>query len=196
MKTQQGSKGALPLLALILIVVLAVIIIILLINKDKPVSLVQNQKDSLTKTEYEQNTVRHYSALGSESSNERKSISSFIFLWLSDIENNNNIDKYYAGRVNYFGSGNVPRAQVLADKNKFYDKWDKIVFKVENLEVNNLYDDKYECIFDKYFEVSNYSNNKIYKGKVQSKIDVEKIQDEYYILTEKDLKIYYTDKNY
>lgn len=104
------------------------------------------------------------------------------------------ISKHYSSSINYYKFGTVSINTVMSDKRKFFNKWDNIILTPDIIKISMDGENKYVCIYDKYYKVSNFSG-KFYEGKVKGRLIFEKISNDWLVTTETDDYIYWTNKN-
>jgi ketosteroid isomerase-like protein len=107
-----------------------------------------------------------------------------------DIDGNLNL---YADAVDYYSAGRVNRARVRDDKQKAFEQYDSINFKISNMKVTpDASGEKATAVFDKEW---NFEGAEKYStGKVQQQLTLGKIGGRWLITGEKDLKTYYVEK--
>jgi ketosteroid isomerase-like protein len=107
-----------------------------------------------------------------------------------DLDENLN---QYADTVDYYNAGRVNQARVRDDKQRAFEQYDSINFKISNLKVTpDASGDKATVVFDKEW---NFEGAEKYSaGKVQQQLTLGKIGGRWLITGEKDLKIYYVEK--
>lgn len=118
-----------------------------------------------------------------------------IDVWIDSSENldlDGNLEQY-ADTVDYYIAGRVNRARVRADKQRAFDQYDLIKFKISNMQVTpDASGDKATAVFDKEWNFE--GENKFSSGKVQQQLTFEKVEGRWLITGEKDLKTYYVEK--
>ncbi|MGI8470540.1 MAG: hypothetical protein ACR2N3_19045 [Pyrinomonadaceae bacterium] len=117
--------------------------------------------------------------------------------WKDSSENrdiNAHLDNY-ADTVDYYRGGKVSVNKVRADKEKAYSDYDDIEINIDNVKI--MPDEtggKAVVILDKEW---NFQNDvKSNSGKVQQQLTFGKIGGRWLITGEKDLKVYYANKNH
>ena len=125
----------------------------------------------------------------------KKEVSDKIYSWKSAAEslNLNAYMNYYANTIDYYNKSGASASYVRNDKQKAFSKYDNIEINLSNMRVTpNASGDAATAVFDKEWTFEgeeSYSS-----GKVQSQIQLKKINDQWLITGEKDLKVYYVDK--
>lgn len=99
----------------------------------------------------------------------------------------------YADVVDYYKGGKVSRAKVRADKERAYNMYNSVTVNISNLKITpDPEGSKAVAVFDKEWVFEN--EEKVNEGKVMQELEFEKINNEWKITSEKDLKIYYVNK--
>lgn len=124
----------------------------------------------------------------------KASVSDRIDTWKSDGESLDleNYMQNYAPTVDYYNKKGITRAQVQTDKAKAFNLYDSINVKITNLSVKP--DDSGEtatAVFDKEWEFD--SEDKYSAGKVQQELKLKKVNNQWLITSERDLKLYYKE---
>lgn len=103
-----------------------------------------------------------------------------------------NLDQY-ADAVDYYKAGRISRSKVRADKQRAFDRFDSINFKISNMQVTpDASGEKATAVFDKEWTFE--GADKRSAGKVQQQLTLGKIGGRWLITSEKDLKTYYVEK--
>lgn len=124
----------------------------------------------------------------------KSNVSDRIDTWKSDGESLD-LESYmqnYAPTVDYYNRKGITRAQVQSDKEKAFNMYDSISVKITNLTVKP--DDSGEtatAVFDKEWEFE--SESKFSEGKVQQELKLKKVNNQWLIVSERDLKLYYKE---
>lgn len=124
----------------------------------------------------------------------KSSVSDRIDTWKSDGESLD-LEGYmqnYAPTVDYYNRKGITRAQVQSDKEKAFNMYDSISVKITNLTVKP--DDSGEtatAVFDKEWQFD--SEDKYSAGKVQQELKLKKVNNQWLIVSERDLKLYYKE---
>lgn len=124
----------------------------------------------------------------------KSNVSERIDTWKSDGESLD-LEGYmqnYAPTVDYYNRKGITRAQVQSDKEKAFNMYDSISVKITNLTVKP--DDSGEtatAVFDKEWEFE--SGDKYSEGKVQQELKLKKVNNQWLIVSERDLKLYYKE---
>jgi ketosteroid isomerase-like protein len=107
-----------------------------------------------------------------------------------DLDGNLN---QYADTVDYYAAGRVNLARVRDDKQRAFEQYDSIKFKISNMKVTpDASGEKAIAVFDK--EWSFEGAEKYSAGKVQQQLTLGKIGGRWLITGEKDLRTYYVEK--
>lgn len=115
--------------------------------------------------------------------------------WKDATENRNLEDHigYYAPTVDYYKGGKVGIEKVRSDRQKAFMAYDSMNIDIDDLKVTpNGSGDKATAVFVKKWTFE--GDNKYSSGKVQQQLELERINGQWLITGEKDLKIYYVDK--
>lgn len=124
----------------------------------------------------------------------KASVSERINNWKSDGESLD-LESYmqnYAPTVDYYNKKGATRAQVQSDKEKAFNQFDSVSVKITNLTVKP--DDSGEnatAVFDKEWQFD--SEDKYSAGKVQQELKLKKVNNQWLIVSERDLKLYYKE---
>lgn len=103
-----------------------------------------------------------------------------------------NLDQY-ADAVDYYKAGRINRTKIRADKQRAFDRFDSINFKISNMQVTpDASGEKATAVFDKEWTFE--GADKRSAGKVQQQLTLGKIGGRWLITGEKDLKTYYVEK--
>ncbi|MGI8787159.1 MAG: L,D-transpeptidase Cds6 family protein [Pyrinomonadaceae bacterium] len=113
-----------------------------------------------------------------------------------DASENFDMDEHlshYAPTVDYYKGGRVSVDKVRADKQRAYDQYDSIDINIDNLKVTpDGSGKKATAIFDKKWKFK--GDEKYSSGKVQQQLQLERVNGQWLITGEKDLKVYYVEK--
>lgn len=115
--------------------------------------------------------------------------------WTAATEslNLNTLMNYYADTVDYYNKAGVSANFIKSDKQRAFAAFSDISMDISNLRVTpNAAGDAATAVFDKEWTFEgeeSYSS-----GKVQSQLQLKKINDKWLITSEKDLRVYYLDK--
>ncbi len=114
--------------------------------------------------------------------------------WESASENldlDGNLSQY-ADTVDYYKGGRVSIGKVRADKQRAFEQYDSINFKITNIKVTpDASGEKATAVFDKEWTFE--GADKYSAGKVQQQMTLNKISGKWLITGEKDLKTYYVE---
>ncbi len=98
----------------------------------------------------------------------------------------------YAPTVDYYRGGRIGLAKVRADKQRAYAQFNSVTFNITNMKVTpDASGERASAIFDKQWTFE--GENKSSSGKVQQLLTLSKIDGEWKITGEKDLKVYYVE---
>jgi ketosteroid isomerase-like protein len=123
----------------------------------------------------------------------RRAVSQRVNSWKSAAESLN-IDNYmshYAGTVDYYNKKGASAATVRADKQRAFTTYSSMTITLSNMSVTpDASGDGATAVFDKewVFDGAKYS-----AGKVQTQLKLKKIDGQWLITGERDLKVYYTE---
>lgn len=125
----------------------------------------------------------------------QKEISKTIDSWKNAAEdlNENNYMSFYADRLDYYNKKNASVDFVRKDKVKAFTPYDDVDMDISNLSVVVENDgETATAVFDKKwnFEGEDQTSN----GKVQSELKFKKFDGKWKIISEKDLNVYYVNK--
>lgn len=119
-------------------------------------------------------------------------ISDLIDSWKSASESLNldaHISKY-ADTVDYYNKSKVGKNFVKSDKQKAYNKYNDIQINISNMKITlDAKGENATAVFDKAWHFEN--DERTSEGKVQSQLKLSKINGEWKITGEKDLKVYF-----
>ena len=105
----------------------------------------------------------------------------------------------YADTVDYYKGGKIGKSKIKANKEPAYKKYDSIAIDISNMKVTvDPTGEKATVTFDKEWDFSGVDkdgNESYTNGKVQQQIILNKFNGKWKIVSEKDLKVYYTDKS-
>ncbi len=122
----------------------------------------------------------------------KKDVGQRIDSWKSAAEARN-LDSYmsnYAGTINYYNKQGASAATVRSDKQRAFTMYDSIRMTLGNLTVTPApTGDRAIAVFDKEWNFS--SADKSSSGKVKQQLELKKINGQWLISGEKDLKLYY-----
>jgi hypothetical protein len=122
-----------------------------------------------------------------------RDVSQKISSWNAAAESRNLNDymSNYAGTVDYYNKKGASVASVRADKQRAFAAYDSIKFTLSNMNITPAAaGDTATAVFDKewVFQGAKYS-----AGKVQSQLKLKKVNGQWLITGERDLKVYYTE---
>jgi hypothetical protein len=122
----------------------------------------------------------------------RGDVKNVIEYWESSVTDHD-LDGHlanYAPTVDYYNGGKVSVAKVRADREKAFTKYDNLKNKITNLKIiPDETGEKAIAVFDKEWDFS--TSETFNTGKVQQQLTLGKINGEWLITGEKDLKVYY-----
>jgi ketosteroid isomerase-like protein len=122
----------------------------------------------------------------------KKEVSDVIYSWKSASESLNleaHISKY-ADTVDYFNKSKVNRNFIKSDRQKAYNKYQYIKIDLSNMSVTpDSTGENATAVFDKAWRFEN--DEKTSEGKVRSQLKLSKINGQWKITGEKDLKVYF-----
>ncbi len=123
----------------------------------------------------------------------KKDVSARVNTWKSAAEAHN-LDSYmsnYADTVDYYNKSRISRSTVRADKQRAFSTYDSLQITLSNMSVTpDASGDGATAVFDKewVFEGAKYS-----AGKVRAQLQLKKVNGQWLISGEKDLKLYYKE---
>lgn len=130
----------------------------------------------------------------------KKEAESVIYGWKSAAEAHNldtNLSNY-ADSVDYYKGGKIGKAKLKASKEPAYKRYDSIAIDISNMKVTvDPTGEKATVTFDKEWDFSGVDkdgNDVFNTGKVQQQLVLNKFNGKWKIVSEKDLKVYYSDK--
>jgi cell division protein FtsB len=124
----------------------------------------------------------------------RKEVSARINSWiaLTESRNINDYMNLYAGTVDYYNQKSVGAGSIRSDKQRAFNNFDSIEMNVSNLSVTpDASGERATAVFDKEWIFE--GEDKYSAGKVQSQLQLRKINGQWLITGERDLKVYYTE---
>ncbi|MCC6329659.1 MAG: hypothetical protein IT174_14175 [Acidobacteria bacterium] len=124
----------------------------------------------------------------------KKEIAVLIENWKDLIEGRNaeKLSRMYGEKVEYKDKNGVTGAELKAEMQKTFDAYSMIEIVISNLLIAvDAEGDAATALFDK--EWSYEASPKLNEGKSHTKLHFRKIGNEWSIVTEKDLKIYYIE---
>ena len=148
-------------------------------SSDSKILTEENPKISLEHIEEENST------------NVENRVLAILNSWIFDINNRNNIKKYYSENVNYYSWGIVSKSRLMTDKNSFYSMWDSFLITIENPEVRKISENIYNITYEKKASCSNNKTGKKYETKVKSILGLKRDGSNWLISEEIDELIYY-----
>lgn len=123
----------------------------------------------------------------------KRDVSQRVYSWKSAAEARN-LDSYmshYASTVDYYNKRGASVGFVRADKQRAFTSYDSIRITLSNMTVMpDASGDGATAVFDKewVFDGAKYS-----AGKVQTQLKLKKVNGQWLISGERDLKVYYTE---
>ena len=123
----------------------------------------------------------------------KKDVSARVNTWKSAAEAHN-LDSYmsnYADTVDYYNKSRISRSVVRSDKQRAFSTYDSLQITLSNMSVTpDASGDGATAVFDKewVFEGAKYS-----AGKVRAQLQLKKVNGQWLISGEKDLKLYYKE---
>ena len=124
----------------------------------------------------------------------KREVSQRINAWKSGTESGN-IDSFinlYADTLDYYyNKRGVSRSSIRSDKQNAFDKYPDIQINLTNLNITpDSSGEKATAVFDKEWV---FNGVKRFAGKAQSQLQFKKINGQWLITGERDLKVYYTE---
>ncbi len=124
----------------------------------------------------------------------KKDVSQRVYSWKSAAESHN-LDSYmsnYADTVNYYNKKGASVASVRSDKQRAFTMYDSLQVTISNLSITpDATGERATAVFDKEWDFS--GTDKYSSGKVKQQLELKKINGQWLIAGEKDLKLYYKD---
>lgn len=124
----------------------------------------------------------------------KKEVTQHINAWKASSEAHD-LDvhmQHYAEKVNYYNKNNVSRSIVKNDRSKAYEKYPVIKIFLSNMSFKlGAADESIIAEFDKEWLFQN--DQKKSTGKVKSQLKLSKINGQWKITSEKDLKVYFVN---
>ncbi|MCU1290635.1 MAG: hypothetical protein JWN60_2864 [Acidobacteria bacterium] len=121
-------------------------------------------------------------------------VSSVVDAWI-DLTESQDINAYmnlYAPTVDYYNRRGVSSGVIRGDKQRAFNEYNSISMTVSNVNVTpDASGERATAVFDKEWVFE--GQNKYSAGKVQSQLQLRKINDQWRITGERDLKVYYTE---
>lgn len=205
-KVPEGERSKRPntflavlLTVFIMLFISAVAVALWLYFENKKYETVQNTNATLTpspkasvKTSPTASNTNSTPAAAADPEQVKSEVQKKIFLWKSlsearDLESNL---QNYAEHVDYYLKKNASRDFIRDDKRKASSLYDSIRIDLTNLRIiPDPTGEKATAVFDKEWELS--GPGKFSAGKVQQQLQLEKIDGQWLITAEKDLKLYY-----
>lgn len=123
----------------------------------------------------------------------KKEVAKTIFTWKSTAESHD-LDSYmgnYADTVDYYLKKGASRAFVRSDKQKAFDIFDSISVDITNVSVTpGPTGQEASAVYDKEWV---FEGKKRSAGKVRQEMQFKRVNGEWLITSEKDIKVYYTE---
>lgn len=123
----------------------------------------------------------------------KKEVAKTIYTWKSTAESHD-LDSYmgnYADTVDYYLKKGASRAFVRSDKQRAFDVFDSISIEITNVTVTpGPAGQEASAVYDKEWE---FEGRKRSVGKVRQEMRFKKVNGEWLITAERDLKVYYTE---
>lgn len=125
----------------------------------------------------------------------KKDIENVIMDWKTaseDFDLETNISNY-ADTVDYYKGGKVNKSKIKQDKDKAYKLYDTINIKLSGIKITpDASGEKVTAVFNKEWDFAN--EERVNRGEVQQQIIFSKIGGKWKIVSEKDLKVLWTDR--
>lgn len=121
-----------------------------------------------------------------------REVSQRLFSWKSQAESLdlNSYMAHYAGTVDYYRKSGASSAFVRADKQRAFSRYSSIRVNLSNISVTtDASGQTASATFDKEWD---FQGNGSSAGKVRQLMRLAKINGQWYITAEKDLRVYYT----
>lgn len=124
----------------------------------------------------------------------KKEVSSRVNSWIA-LTKSRNISAYmnlYAPTVDYYNQRDISSSAIRSDKQRAFGNYDSIEMNISNLKVTpDSSGENATAVFDKEWVFEGDASYSA--GKVQSQLQMKKINGQWLITAERDLKVYYTE---
>ena len=159
-------------------------------NSPSPTATPRNQNDSNAV-----NTNSNSAPMPAVNAEQLKNeVSSRIDSWI-DLTESRNLNAYmnhYAGTVDYYNKKDVSASYIRSDKQRAFSDFDSIEMNVSNLNVKpDASGERATAEFDKEWVFD--GDEKYSAGKVRTQLQLKKVNGQWLIVGERDLKVYYTE---
>jgi hypothetical protein len=127
-----------------------------------------------------------------DESEARSEVSRTLMSWKSSTESLDLEENlaHYAGHVDYYKRNGASQAFIRADKLRAFSRYDSIDFKLTNISISvDQSGQEATATFDKEW---NFEGDQTSSGRVQQLLKLRKINGQWLITAEKDLKVYFT----
>ncbi|NNE68525.1 MAG: hypothetical protein HKN33_18300 [Pyrinomonadaceae bacterium] len=125
----------------------------------------------------------------------KKQVSDNIYQWkaLAESRSLSPYMRYYGPRVDYYRKSGASRVFVRNDKRKAFSKYSTIRIRISGMNVSVANDGKSaSATFDKEWLFANTGTKQT--GKVRSRLGFKKFDEDWKIVSERDIKVYYVNK--
>ena len=164
------------------------------VNKAEP-SPTPTPKTSPTATPEDENTQSSPTPANNADPEEvKKEVSRVVNTWKSQTESRSlaGYMSLYADTVDYYTKPNTSVGTVRNDKQRAFSRYNNIEMDISNMRVTpEGTGDRATAVFDKEWVFE--GENDYSAGKVQSQLQLRKINGEWKIVGERDLKVYYVE---
>jgi len=158
-------------------------------NSPSPTATPKNQLDANAA-----NAVESPAPVAVDVAQVKKEVSGRINSWIALTESRN-INEYmnlYAGTVDYYNGKGIGAGSIRSDKQRAFNEFDSIEMNISNLSITpDASGERATAVFDKEWVFE--GEEKYSAGKVQSQLQLRKINGQWLITGERDLKVYYTE---
>jgi len=158
-------------------------------NSPSPTATTKNQLDANAA-----NAVESPAPVAVDVAQVKKEVSGRINSWIALTESRN-INEYmnlYAGTVDYYNGKGIGAGSIRSDKQRAFNDFDSIEMNISNLSITpDASGERATAVFDKEWVFE--GEEKYSAGKVQSQLQLRKINGQWLITGERDLKVYYTE---
>jgi hypothetical protein len=124
----------------------------------------------------------------------RRDVSQRVNSWKSGTESRdvNSYINLYADTLDYYyNKRNVSRSSIRSDKQNAFNQYSDIQINLSNLNITpDSSGEKATAVFDKEWI---FNGTKRFAGKAQSQLQFKKVNGQWLITGERDLKVYYTE---
>ena len=149
-----------------------------------------SQQTTAQNTANTSNTTKPLSPSTGDALEIQNEVSQCVQDWKSKLESRdfNGYMSHYAPTVDYYTKRGVSSSTIRADKARAFSLYNSMRVNVSNLSVTNASGDIATATFDKEWV---FDGSKSSAGKTQSQLELKKVNGQWLITAERDLKLYY-----